>query len=497
MDIYSKKITIKSFSNDDNIKIPENNIVDWDGDDDPMKPINWEKKRKVRILIIGSLYGFLSPACSSMLSPAVHQIAKDFNVSSASLISFFVSVYVLAWAIIPLIVSPLAEMYGKKHIINFSIVFMFVFNMACALSQNAAQLIIFRFLAGCGSSAPITVGPSIIGDLFHENDRTLWSALVSIGPIAGPTISPVIAGFVVENLSWRWVFWIQLILNGVIAFFGLIIIEETYPPTILLKKAKKLMKLTNNPNLKTIYNYNDNESKLDKIKSNITRPLQLLIFHPMIYGLGAYMALMFALIYVLICTFPTLWQYDYNFSTGITGLMYLSLGIGYFLALPIWGILTQKGYLKLVKNNNNVSKPEFRLQYLWWSGIGAPITFLIFGWTAEYKTHWIVPAIMACLFAFFIMGMFQTSYVYLIDMNPRFSASSVAAVTVFRSVLACFVPLFAPDMFDSIGYGWSHTIFAIIAFLLGTPFPFYVYKNGENLRERANKKLEKSFNIIS
>ena len=171
--------------------------------------------------------------------------------------------------------------------------------------------------------------------------------------------------------------------------------------------------------------------------------------------------------------------------------MYITLGIGYCLGIMFWTPLTGRAYHQLTEANGGVPKPEYRLKYLYMSGVLAPSALLVFGWTAEKQVHWIVPAISAVVFAFAVVCMFQCIQNYLIDMNPRFAASSVAAAAVFRSLFGFAFPLFSPYMFKNLGYGWGCTIFAFIGFAMGIPFPIYVFKNGEKLRNWANKRMEK------
>ncbi|ODV59892.1 MFS transporter [Ascoidea rubescens DSM 1968] len=466
-------------------------LVTWDGDNDPEFPRNWPQKKKVINTILVSTYSFVSPVCSSMLAPAILKIAAEFEITNSAVRSLLVSIFVLAWAIAPLIVAPFSEIYGRRPVLNYSIWFMFAFNLGCCLAQNKTQMIIFRFLAGCGGATPLSVGAGVIGDLFEDKERNVWGGLYAIGPTLGPAVGPIIAGFVVEHLSWRWVFWIQLMINGVIAFIGLLFFRETYSPVLLKKRAKKLRKITKNPNLKTIHDIADGETVFGRFYLNITRPIKLLIFNPMVIGLGSFMALLYGLMYLLIGAFPLVWSVRYGFRIEIAGLMYITLGIGYLIGIAFWTPLTGSAYRKLVKQNNGIPKPEFRLKYLYLSGVIAPSALLVFGWSAEEKVHWMVPSISAGVFAFAVIDMFQCIQNYLIDMNPRFAASTVAAAAVFRSLFGFAFPLFSPYMFEDLGYGWGCTIFALIGFALGIPFPIYVYKNGEKLRNWTNKRMEK------
>jgi hypothetical protein len=138
--------------------VVELNIVDWDGTDDPDNPMNFSASFKVINIGIISALTFITPLASSMFAPGVPQLMAEFNSTNALLADFVVSVYVLGFAIGPLILAPTSELYGRAiiyHICNIGFV---VFSIACAVSTDLSMLIIFRFFQGCFGSAPITNG---------------------------------------------------------------------------------------------------------------------------------------------------------------------------------------------------------------------------------------------------------------------------------------------------------------------------------------------------
>ena len=107
------------------------------------------------------------------------------------------SIFLLAYATGPLILSPLSELYGRKwvcrrlgfnhltrklifirgrgsghdQVLHLSNLFFLAFNLGCAFAPNVGALIAFRFLAGLGGSAPIAIGAGVVGDIFAERER--------------------------------------------------------------------------------------------------------------------------------------------------------------------------------------------------------------------------------------------------------------------------------------------------------------------------------------
>jgi len=99
--------------------------------------------------------------------------------------------------------------------------------------------------------------------------------------------------------------------------------------------------------------------------------------------------------------------------------------------------------------------------------------------------HWIMPDIGAAIFMAGAVANFTCIRLYLVDAYVTYAASAMAAAFVLRSVAAFGFPLFAPSMYDALGYGWGNTLLALIAVVVGFPAPVVFWKYGEALRKRS------------
>lgn len=467
-------------------------LVTWDGPDDPENPRNWTKRERVFQTTVVSLYTLISPMSLSMLSPAMSDISESLGITNQVILSLCVSIMVLAWAIGPLIIAPISESdrVGRRPVLNLLIWIVAVFNLVCGFAKTPAQLCVFRFLGGLGGCAPLNVGAGTLADLWNDNERQFAMAAYSMGPTLGPILAPIIASFIVTGLNWHWCFYVLAIFNFVVAVFGVIFFKETYPPRLLKLKADRLRRETGNEHLHTIYEIADGETKMGKVWVTMGRPISLLVGHPMVFGLGSFMAFTYGFMYLFIVTFPSVFKGTYGFSTNIAGLMYIPFGLGFIIGTLFWSILIEHEYKRRTKKNGGVAKPEYRLPCLCFSGIGIPIGLVWYGWSAQEKLPWIMPCLGLAIFSFSLVAVFQTIQNYLIDMNNRFAASSVAAAAVFRSFFGFSFPLFAPAMYDKLNYGWGNTMCAFIGLALGLPFPVFCLIYGERLRMWANRRFD-------
>lgn len=279
------------------------------------------------------------------------------------------------------------------------------FTIACAVAPSFKTLIAFRFLAGLFGSVPLTNGGGTIADMIAQEKRGTAMAVFAIGPLLGPIIGPVAGGYISQSLDWRWSFWILTILSGVLTVTFFIVARETYAPVILERKVVKLRKSTGNPNLRSKLDHGLHPR--DYFKRSILRPCKMILFSPICLIASLYVGLAYGYMYLMFSSMTPLFMQIYSFSEGEAGLAFLGLGVG-SMAGVIWFSRMSDRYGKKKAEKERVvaeaegrepegMKPEYRLPPLRYGSILLPAGLFIYGWTADYKTHWIAPIIGTCL----------------------------------------------------------------------------------------------------
>lgn len=269
------------------------NLVTWDSPDSQENPRNWSKRHRWAVTTLVSSYTFLSPLASSMIAPALPLLSEEFHVRSSVQQSLMLSTFVLAFALGPLVIAPLTEMFGRRVVLQTTNVMFIAFNLGCGASQSSAQLTVLRFFAGLGGSAPLAVGGGTIADLFEPAERGSAMGMYSLAPLLGPAIGPLVGGWIVQELGqWRWIFWVSSIYGGLTALIGFFLLPETYAPQILKRKANKLRKETGNHELHTVYEKQDASAWHAKLRHNLVRPFVLLTTQPIIQVFSVYLAIL-------------------------------------------------------------------------------------------------------------------------------------------------------------------------------------------------------------
>ena len=300
----------------------------------------------------------------------------------------------------------------------------------------------------------------------------------------GPAIGPIAGGYITENTSWRWVFYATSICDALIQIMGLWLLQETYAPVILHWKRKRLIKETGNLELHTQWD-DPNRTLATSLKTALIRPFKLLGTQILVQVAAVYLAFLYGVIYLVLSTFPRLWDEKYHQSIGTGGLNYLSLGIGFFLASQTCARLQDRVYRQLKEKNNDVGLPEFRAPLMIPGAVLIPIGLFLYGWSAQARTHWILPNIGAAIFAGGTIICFQCIQTYLIDAYSTYAASAIGSATVLRCICAFGFPLWAPYLYDALDYGWGNSVLAFIAIVLGWPAPILLWKFGAILRKKS------------
>lgn len=384
----------------------DDSLVWWDGPDDPANPQNWSTRKKWLNIGLCSAITFVTPLASSMFAPGVPEVLETFNSSSRLLSSFVVSVFVLGFAIGPLIIAPLSEIYGRVPLYHVGNVGFFIFTIACAVADSMGMLIAFRLLSGCFGVTCLTIGAGTIADTMPTAQRGRAMAIWTAGPLFGPVVGPVAGGFLVQAMGWRWVFWLLTILvcssllvtllmltclqSGVLTVVCMIFMRETYAPAILNRKVARLRKETGNPNLRSKLAKDTTHKEL--IIRAIVRPIKLLVRSPIVLAMSSFIAIIYALLYLLFSTFSFVFGENYGFGSGTVGLSYIGIGIGMFIGLVLVGQTSDRLIGKL-QAAGKPTRPEDRLP-VWLVGPAAlciPVGLFIYGWTTEKRIHWAVP----------------------------------------------------------------------------------------------------------
>lgn len=469
----------------------EYEIVNWDESDAGENPRNWRPALKTLIVIVMSCYTLMSPMTSSMNAPALDTLQKEFAVKNPVVVNLMMSTQMLALVLGPMVYGPLSEQFGRKNILQISNVMFLIFNVGCGLSQNATQMIVLRFFTGLVGCAPLSLGAGMVVDLYEPHERGGAMATYTLSPLMGPCIGPIFAGWIIQAWGpdkWRWIFWSSTMFGVVVAAVGLAVLRETYAPVLLQRKARRLRKETGNAKLRT--RYHTDETFFTRARHMVARPAIFFATQPVVAIPCLYQGIVFGCQYLLMSEFPRAFYAAYRQPPGIASLHYLALLLAFLLAGQVGGRLVDVVYRRLSERNGGEGRPEFKLPILMITGILMPSGLLLYGWTLEYRVHWVVPDIGIFLVACGVRGAVFGSILYVVDSVTVYSASAASSLVMMRGALSFSFPLFAPAMYAKLGQGWGNSLLALVTAVVGLPAPFVLYRYGPALRRNSTASRE-------
>jgi EmrB/QacA subfamily drug resistance transporter len=171
--------------------------------------------RQIQVAFSGLMLGMLLAALDqTIVSTALPTIVGDLG--GLNHLSWVVTSYLLTSTISMPLYGKLGDLYGRKRLFQFAIVVFLVGSALCGLSQDMAELILFRGLQGLGAGGLMVGALAIIGDLVPPRERGRYQGYIGSVFAVSSVAGPLLGGFFVDNLSWRWVFYVNLPI-GVVA----------------------------------------------------------------------------------------------------------------------------------------------------------------------------------------------------------------------------------------------------------------------------------------
>lgn len=302
----------------------------------------------------------------------------------------FISRYILGFAIGPLLLAPLSEYYGRSPIYFGAWFILVIFQLPLALAPNIGTIIVCRFIAGLGGSAPLTNTGGTISDLFERNLSGNAMRIYGVSSTFGPPFALMISGYVGEDLGWRYIFWMFMGITGGVWIIMLLTLPETRHSTILEKKAKLVRDTLikeGYSNAAILEHIGDAHSQGEKrsvhalFATNLTRPIRFLCTEPITLGAAAYNGFIYGIVYLFNESVPLVFGQNHGFSVGEQGLAFTGIAVGVLIAAAFHP-LQEKYYLKKVAENYGKGVPEARMYQARFGAFLLPISFF---WCASQE----------------------------------------------------------------------------------------------------------------
>lgn len=293
------------------------------------------------------------------------------------------------------------------------------------------------------------------------------------------------------SLTFRRIFYIQLIIYGGSIPLVFLVFRETRYPVILAQKSKRESPNTPKHNDKTLALDTEKLQALKEfLKGNILRPFHLLATEPVVFFFTLLSALSYGLLFIATQSVPQVYSTLYDFTEPNTGLIQAAIVIGELLGFLACALIGDQYFARTSSRSDNSEVgsphlPEVRLY------LAIPASFLglagglfIYGWTSYDDISFWAPSIGLLLIGFGSVVVMQAIMMYITDAYAKFAASASAAVCFGENMAAAFLPLASQSMYTNLGFQWASTVLGFLALVLSCAPVVLVWK-GRAIRKRS------------
>jgi EmrB/QacA subfamily drug resistance transporter len=187
--------------------------------------------QKIAVSVVYVAAMFMTIMDTTIVNVALPTIARAFHTRPASVAATVIAFLVSLAVFIPAS-SWLGDRLGARRVLLGAIVIFSVASALCGVATSLSELVAFRVLQGVGGGLMTPVGLAMLFRVFPPAERVRASAILVIPTALAPALGPVIGGLFVTDLSWRWVFYVNVPIGAVALLFGLVFLADQRPPTV-------------------------------------------------------------------------------------------------------------------------------------------------------------------------------------------------------------------------------------------------------------------------
>ena len=376
--------------------------------------------------------------------------------------------------------GPASEVFGRKTPLFFGFFVFGIFQIGVAVAQNLYTIMLCRFLGGVFGSAPLAIVGGTLADFWQPVDRGVATCVFAAATFVGPIAGPVMGSFITASyLGWRWTAWITMIMCFFFGIVGYIIVPETSHLKILQQRAKNLRFEQKNWAI---------HSKADETKADLSafmqtyliKPFVMLAQEPILVLITLYMMLIYGLLYLFFEAYPISFQENRHWESGVASLPFLAILIGVVIGAGASAYITKTRFARKIREHGRLI-PEERLPPMIVGAFILPIGLFWFAWTSNKNIHWAPQVIAGVPIGCGILMIFLQGMNYMVDVYLWNANSALAGNTLIRSLAGAAFPLFATQMYDSLGVNWASSLLGFVCVAL-IPVPILFYKYGARIR---------------
>ncbi|KAI1473198.1 MFS general substrate transporter [Daldinia caldariorum] len=418
-------------------------------------PTRWTEEVKRRVLWVIFLVQVSMNLNTTLYSNGLEGIAAEFGVTTFQVRWGGAAAFLIAYAFGCELWAPWSEEYGRREVLQASLLFVNIFALVTGLSTTWYGHIIGRTLGGL-SSAGGSVTLALISDMYdpHTPGHQYATAFIVLSSVGGSLLGPIFGGFVELYLAWRWVIWIQLLFGVFVQGLHYFLVPETRATIVMDTIAKEKRKA--DPSCK-LYGPTEMAGKKCLKWSEIMviwmRPFKMFLTEPIVLVSSLLSGFSDALIFMMVQSYGLVYQ-QWGFGTLLIGCAFIPIGIGYGIGYCLARYFIKRQILlRLRKPYCERAQYEARLFWLLWTAPLLPIGLLIFAFGTSFTSqpvHWIFSMIGACLIGIANYAIYMGTIDYVLRAYGPYAASATGGNGWARDFLAGVLTPYAVPLYVSL-----------------------------------------------
>ena len=185
--------------------------------------------QKVVVAVVYVCGMIMNSLDSTIVNVALATLSREFDVTPAAIESVVIG-YLVSLAIFIPASGWLGDRFGTKRIFLTALLIFTIASALCGMAQSLNQLVAFRVLQGIGGGLLTPVGMAMLYRTFPPKERVAVGRILMFALIIGPASGPILGGLLIEQLSWRWTFYVNIPVGLAALLFGILFLDEHREP---------------------------------------------------------------------------------------------------------------------------------------------------------------------------------------------------------------------------------------------------------------------------
>lgn len=358
-------------------------------------PREWSARKKTRVTLILGVMVLSYTYSSTAFALSANSLQRHFN-TNAEVITLGLSLYVLGFALGPLLMGPLAQTNGKRPVYVISWILFTACCFVVSESNNLGTILAFRLLSSIAGASALNNVPASYSDMATPATYPPFFTCYGFSAFAGPALGGLIGAFVNERAGWRWNLRHQAIFVAVLTVVSILFVPETDHSRlerlhnakyavhdaneVVSEKAKSTLPTQLSTSLRSFGN---------AVVRSIKLPFHWLLTDRVVLVISIYTSLLYAIIYDFFVIIPFAFVTIRGFKPESIGLIYITLFIGFTMAsanyLFIQGAINRR---IRAKSGEAMLPPETSLIHSIYGCSLAPVGLFLFAWTVPFTSKW-------------------------------------------------------------------------------------------------------------